>query len=131
MLICFFSLLFSGGPTIRLKGSIKSMSFLDALGSIIPYPFELWKDDSKEGKRERKFYIKLNILYIKNNKDVVFKNKIEDGKRKQNCNSIARRNFKDFVVRCNVTLSVILHISSLYEALSFELARTVFRVFTH
>ncbi|XP_037930713.1 syntaxin-binding protein 5 [Teleopsis dalmanni] len=49
----------NGGPVIRLKGSITSMSFLDAYGSIIPYSFELWRDDSRDLKKDREF---LNFL---------------------------------------------------------------------
>ncbi|CAH2085092.1 unnamed protein product [Euphydryas editha] len=42
----------SGGPIFRLKGSILAMSFLDCNGALIPYSYESWKDDSKDG-RER------------------------------------------------------------------------------
>ncbi|KAL3276672.1 hypothetical protein HHI36_012042 [Cryptolaemus montrouzieri] len=41
------------GITIfRLKGGIIGLSFLDCNGALIPFPYELWKDDSRE-KRER------------------------------------------------------------------------------
>uniref|UniRef100_W4VR65 Putative integral to membrane n=1 Tax=Corethrella appendiculata TaxID=1370023 RepID=W4VR65_9DIPT len=42
-----------GGPIFRLKGSILSMSFLDCNGALIPYSYEPWKDDIKEGKDRR------------------------------------------------------------------------------
>lgn len=38
------------GPVFRLKGSVLSMSLLDCNGALIPYAFESWKDDGKEGK---------------------------------------------------------------------------------
>ncbi|XP_055586546.1 syntaxin-binding protein 5 isoform X3 [Uranotaenia lowii] len=41
------------GVTFRLKGSILSMSLLDCNGALIPYTFESWKDDLKEGKDKR------------------------------------------------------------------------------
>lgn len=41
---------------MRLKGSITSMSFLDAFGTIIPFSYELWRDDSRDGKKDRKCY---------------------------------------------------------------------------
>ncbi|XP_068617492.1 syntaxin-binding protein 5 isoform X3 [Battus philenor] len=46
----------SGGPILRLKGSVLTMSFLDCNGALIPYSYESWKDDSKEGRecRERR-----------------------------------------------------------------------------
>ncbi|XP_020801785.1 syntaxin-binding protein 5 isoform X1 [Drosophila serrata] len=40
----------NGGPVVRLKGSITSMSFLDSYGSIIPYTFETWRDENKDKK---------------------------------------------------------------------------------
>lgn len=46
---------FSGGPVVRLKGSITSMSFLDSYGSIIPYTFEPWRDENRD-KKDRKLY---------------------------------------------------------------------------
>lgn len=40
------------GITIfRLKGGIIGLSFLDYNGSLVPYPFESWRDDNRE-KRE-------------------------------------------------------------------------------
>lgn len=41
------------GPMFRLKGAVLSMSLLDCNGALIPYAFELWKDDAKEGKEKR------------------------------------------------------------------------------
>ncbi|XP_053682349.1 syntaxin-binding protein 5 isoform X2 [Sabethes cyaneus] len=41
------------GPMFRLKGSVLSMSLLDCNGALIPYPFETWKDDVREGKRDK------------------------------------------------------------------------------
>ncbi|GJQ69234.1 hypothetical protein Trydic_g6383 [Trypoxylus dichotomus] len=39
------------GVTIfRLKGGILNMSFLDCNGALIPYSFELWRDENKEKK---------------------------------------------------------------------------------
>lgn len=38
------------GPVFRLKGSVLSMSLLDCNGALIPYAFESWKDESREGK---------------------------------------------------------------------------------
>ncbi|XP_033237914.1 syntaxin-binding protein 5 isoform X3 [Drosophila pseudoobscura] len=38
----------NGGPVVRLKGSITSMSFLDSYGSIIPYTFETWRDEKRD-----------------------------------------------------------------------------------
>ncbi|XP_013102656.1 syntaxin-binding protein 5 isoform X5 [Stomoxys calcitrans] len=43
----------NGGPVLRLKGSITSMSFLDAYGTIIPFSSEPWRDDSRDTKKER------------------------------------------------------------------------------
>uniref|UniRef100_A0A1I8MY95 Syntaxin-binding protein 5-like n=1 Tax=Musca domestica TaxID=7370 RepID=A0A1I8MY95_MUSDO len=43
----------NGGPVLRLKGAITSMSFLDAFGSIIPFSSEPWRDDSRDAKKER------------------------------------------------------------------------------
>ncbi|CAH0399634.1 unnamed protein product [Chilo suppressalis] len=43
----------TGGPIFRLKGSILAMSFLDCNGALIPYSYESWKDDSKEGNSRR------------------------------------------------------------------------------
>ncbi|XP_065362681.1 syntaxin-binding protein 5 isoform X2 [Calliphora vicina] len=43
----------NGGPILRLKGSITSMSFLDAFGTIIPFSYEPWRDDSRDGKKDR------------------------------------------------------------------------------
>ncbi|XP_045449692.1 syntaxin-binding protein 5 [Melitaea cinxia] len=43
----------SGGPIFRLKGSILAMSFLDCNGALIPYSYESWKDDSKDGRERR------------------------------------------------------------------------------
>ncbi|XP_036677277.2 syntaxin-binding protein 5 isoform X6 [Drosophila suzukii] len=40
----------NGGPVVRLKGSITSMSFLDSYGSIIPYTFETWRDEKRDNK---------------------------------------------------------------------------------
>ncbi|XP_064539781.1 syntaxin-binding protein 5 isoform X3 [Drosophila montana] len=40
----------NGGPVVRLKGSITSMSFLDSYGSIIPYTFETWRDENRDKK---------------------------------------------------------------------------------
>lgn len=41
------------GTTIfRLKGGIIGLSFLDCNGSLLPFPYESWRDDNKE-KRER------------------------------------------------------------------------------
>ncbi|KAH8387043.1 hypothetical protein KR093_004226 [Drosophila rubida] len=40
----------NGGPVVRLKGSITSMSFLDSYGSIIPYTFEPWRDENRDKK---------------------------------------------------------------------------------
>lgn len=48
---------FIGGPVLRLKGAITSMSFLDAFGSIIPFSSEPWRDDSRDAKKERKSFI--------------------------------------------------------------------------
>ncbi|XP_055615497.1 syntaxin-binding protein 5 isoform X4 [Toxorhynchites rutilus septentrionalis] len=41
------------GLLFRLKGSVLSMSLLDCNGALIPYSFESWKDDCKEGKDKR------------------------------------------------------------------------------
>ncbi|EAT41412.1 AAEL006948-PA, partial [Aedes aegypti] len=41
------------GPVFRLKGSVLSMSLLDCNGALIPYAFESWKDDGREGKEKR------------------------------------------------------------------------------
>ncbi|XP_058838806.1 syntaxin-binding protein 5 [Topomyia yanbarensis] len=41
------------GPMFRLKGSVLSMSLLDCNGALIPYPYETWRDDMKEGKEKR------------------------------------------------------------------------------
>uniref|UniRef100_A0A1Q3FYI9 Putative tomosyn n=1 Tax=Culex tarsalis TaxID=7177 RepID=A0A1Q3FYI9_CULTA len=41
------------GPMFRLKGTVLSMSLLDCNGALIPYAFESWKDDAKEGKDKR------------------------------------------------------------------------------
>ncbi|XP_050079530.1 syntaxin-binding protein 5 isoform X3 [Anopheles maculipalpis] len=41
------------GAMFRLKGSILSMSLLDCNGALIPYSFESWREDSKEGKEKR------------------------------------------------------------------------------
>uniref|UniRef100_A0A8D8DDS4 Syntaxin-binding protein 5-like n=1 Tax=Culex pipiens TaxID=7175 RepID=A0A8D8DDS4_CULPI len=41
------------GPMFRLKGTVLSMSLLDCNGALIPYAFESWKDDAKEGKEKR------------------------------------------------------------------------------
>ncbi|XP_065088344.1 syntaxin-binding protein 5 isoform X6 [Ochlerotatus camptorhynchus] len=41
------------GPVFRLKGSVLSMSLLDCNGALIPYAFESWKDDGKEGKEKQ------------------------------------------------------------------------------
>ncbi|XP_055525229.1 syntaxin-binding protein 5 isoform X8 [Wyeomyia smithii] len=41
------------GPMFRLKGSVLSMSLLDCNGALIPYPFETWRDDVKEAKRDK------------------------------------------------------------------------------
>ncbi|XP_034670815.1 syntaxin-binding protein 5 isoform X2 [Drosophila subobscura] len=38
----------NGGPVVRLKGSITSMSFLDSYGSIIPFTFETWRDEKRD-----------------------------------------------------------------------------------
>ncbi|KPJ10095.1 Syntaxin-binding protein 5 [Papilio machaon] len=43
----------TGGPILRLKGSILTMSFLDCNGALIPYSYESWKDDSKENRDSR------------------------------------------------------------------------------
>ncbi|XP_046801362.1 syntaxin-binding protein 5 isoform X3 [Lucilia cuprina] len=43
----------NGGPILRLKGSITSMSFLDAFGTIIPFSYEPWRDDSRDAKKDR------------------------------------------------------------------------------
>ncbi|XP_073834977.1 syntaxin-binding protein tomosyn isoform X4 [Musca autumnalis] len=43
----------NGGPVLRLKGAITSMSFLDAFGTIIPFSSEPWRDDSRDAKKER------------------------------------------------------------------------------
>ncbi|PNF18352.1 hypothetical protein B7P43_G13896 [Cryptotermes secundus] len=40
------------GTIFRLKGCILTMSFLDCNGALIPYSYEAWKDENKEG-RER------------------------------------------------------------------------------
>ncbi|XP_067638462.1 syntaxin-binding protein 5 isoform X2 [Eurosta solidaginis] len=42
----------NGGPLVRLKGSVTSISFLDSFGSLIPYSFESWRDE-REGKKDR------------------------------------------------------------------------------
>ncbi|XP_037918908.1 syntaxin-binding protein 5 isoform X6 [Hermetia illucens] len=42
-----------GGPIFRLKGSILTMSFLDCNGALIPYSYEPWKDENRDGKRDR------------------------------------------------------------------------------
>ncbi|XP_054731430.1 syntaxin-binding protein 5 isoform X3 [Anastrepha obliqua] len=42
----------NGGPVVRLKGSITSMSFLDSFGSLIPFSFEAWRDE-RDGKKDR------------------------------------------------------------------------------
>uniref|UniRef100_A0A0A1XE70 Syntaxin-binding protein 5 n=1 Tax=Zeugodacus cucurbitae TaxID=28588 RepID=A0A0A1XE70_ZEUCU len=44
----------NGGPLVRLKGSITSMSFLDSFGSLIPYSFEAWRDDGKKDRTPTK-----------------------------------------------------------------------------
>ncbi|XP_013166003.1 PREDICTED: syntaxin-binding protein 5 isoform X2 [Papilio xuthus] len=44
----------TGGPILRLKGSILTMSFLDCNGALIPYSYESWKDDSKENRDSRR-----------------------------------------------------------------------------
>ena len=51
---CNFNfILFSiSGTIFRLKGCILTMSFLDCNGALIPYSYEAWKDENKEG-RER------------------------------------------------------------------------------
>ncbi|XP_058468131.1 syntaxin-binding protein 5 isoform X2 [Malaya genurostris] len=41
------------GPMFRLKGSVLSMSLLDCNGALIPYPYETWRDDAKDGKEKR------------------------------------------------------------------------------
>uniref|UniRef100_A0A182RHV3 V-SNARE coiled-coil homology domain-containing protein n=1 Tax=Anopheles funestus TaxID=62324 RepID=A0A182RHV3_ANOFN len=41
------------GAMFRLKGSILSMSLLDCNGALIPYSFESWREDSKDGKEKR------------------------------------------------------------------------------
>lgn len=41
------------GPMFRLKGTVLSMSLLDCNGALIPYAFESWKDDAKDGKEKR------------------------------------------------------------------------------
>ncbi|XP_035780182.1 syntaxin-binding protein 5-like isoform X1 [Anopheles albimanus] len=41
------------GAMFRLKGSILSMSLLDCNGALIPYAFETWREDSKDGKEKR------------------------------------------------------------------------------
>ncbi|XP_058128329.1 syntaxin-binding protein 5 isoform X2 [Anopheles ziemanni] len=41
------------GAMFRLKGSILSMSLLDCNGALIPYAFESWREDSKDGKEKR------------------------------------------------------------------------------
>ncbi|XP_041979757.1 syntaxin-binding protein 5 isoform X2 [Aricia agestis] len=43
----------SGGPIFRLRGSILTMAFLDCNGALIPYSYESWKDDSKDGRERR------------------------------------------------------------------------------
>lgn len=48
---CLFC--FVPGPMFRLKGTVLSMSLLDCNGALIPYAFESWKDDAKEGKEKR------------------------------------------------------------------------------
>lgn len=47
-----FLLLSISGTIFRLKGCILTMSFLDCNGALIPYSYEAWKDENKEG-RER------------------------------------------------------------------------------
>ncbi|XP_004529410.1 syntaxin-binding protein 5 isoform X2 [Ceratitis capitata] len=44
----------NGGPLVRLKGSITSMSFLDSFGSLIPYSFEAWRDDGRKDRTPTK-----------------------------------------------------------------------------
>ncbi|XP_058063888.1 syntaxin-binding protein 5 isoform X2 [Anopheles bellator] len=41
------------GAMFRLKGSILSMSLLDCNGALIPYAFETWREDTKDGKEKR------------------------------------------------------------------------------
>lgn len=43
-----------GGPIFRLKGSILLMSFLDCNGALVPYSYEAWKDENREGRRDSK-----------------------------------------------------------------------------
>ncbi|XP_069687283.1 syntaxin-binding protein 5 isoform X2 [Periplaneta americana] len=38
------------GTIFRLKGCILTMSFLDCNGALIPYSYEAWKDENKEGR---------------------------------------------------------------------------------
>ncbi|GLH03019.1 Uncharacterized protein GBIM_08949 [Gryllus bimaculatus] len=42
------------GTIFRLKGVILTMSFLDCNGALIPYSFEAWRDENKEGKERIK-----------------------------------------------------------------------------
>ncbi|KAJ9598518.1 hypothetical protein L9F63_010808, partial [Diploptera punctata] len=38
------------GTIFRLKGCILTMSFLDCNGALIPYSYEAWRDENKEGR---------------------------------------------------------------------------------
>ncbi|XP_066993628.2 syntaxin-binding protein 5 isoform X1 [Anabrus simplex] len=42
------------GTIFRLKGCILTMSFLDCNGALIPYSYEAWRDENKEGKERIK-----------------------------------------------------------------------------
>lgn len=42
-----------GATIFRLKGAIMTLSFLDCNGALIPYSYELWRDENK-GQKERK-----------------------------------------------------------------------------
>lgn len=69
-----FRLKIIGGPVLRLKGAITSMSFLDAFGSIIPFSSEPWRDDSRDAKKERKYCIFLRVwkILIKNTQTIFY-----------------------------------------------------------
>lgn len=43
-----------GATIFRVKGSILGLSFLDCNGALIPYSYEVWRDENKKD-RERKY----------------------------------------------------------------------------
>ncbi|XP_046984431.1 syntaxin-binding protein 5 isoform X1 [Schistocerca americana] len=42
------------GTIFRLKGCILTMSFLDCNGALIPYSYEAWRDENKDGREKIK-----------------------------------------------------------------------------